>query len=209
MKGRVSLDSSIMEEGVIGESIVGLCHLGGETIMEWGKMRVHYRKGVSLKVYIHEMEKIKETFVQRRSLFWTLKVSIPCFENIEENYFCKGKCLWKPPSWGWNDGQAGPGIGKWECCLENGFLGKVHLKRKTMGQYILVMEVGCPQKHHFSRLDVVGDSTVGKDCLERVHSEEVRRWESPLKKDFLGSIHSLREGNGRAHVKKRVSVLVG
>lgn len=69
MKGQVSMDSSIMGEGVIGESIVGLCLLGCESITEWGKMKVHFRKGVSFKVYIHEVEKMKEIFVQRRSLF--------------------------------------------------------------------------------------------------------------------------------------------
>lgn len=173
MKGQVSMDSSIMGEGVIGESIVGLCLLGCESIMEWGKMKVHFRKGVSFKVYIHEVEKTKEIFVQRGV---SLRVSIPCFENIERNYFCKVKSLWKPPSWGWNDGQAGPGVGKWECCLENGFLGKVHsLRRRAKGQSILVTGVWCHQKHQFSGLDVVGESTVGKDYLERVHSEEVRR----------------------------------
>lgn len=69
MKGQVFMDSSIMGEGVIGESIVGLCLLGCESIMERGKMSVHFRKGVSFKVYIHKVEKMKEIFVQRRSLF--------------------------------------------------------------------------------------------------------------------------------------------
>lgn len=74
-----------------------------------------------------------------------------------------------------------------------------------MGQSILVMEMWCPWKHPFFGLDVMGESTVGRDWLEGVHSEEVRRWENPLEKDLPGSIHSLREGNGRAHVKKGVS----
>lgn len=60
-------------------------------------------------------------------------------------------------------------------------------------------------KHLFLGLNVMGESTVKRDCLEGVLSAEVRRWEKPLEKDLLGSIHSLREGNGRAPVKKGVS----
>lgn len=61
----------------------------------------------------------------------------------------------------------------------------------VMESSILVMGAHCPWKYPF----------FGLDRLERVHSEEVRRWENLLEKD-LGITHFLREGNGRAHVKK-------
>lgn len=64
----MSLESSILGVGGIGESIVELRLLGSK-FMGWEKMRVHYRKWVSLEVYIHGVEIMEETFVQRGSLF--------------------------------------------------------------------------------------------------------------------------------------------
>lgn len=76
------------------------------------------------------------------------------------------------------------------------------LRVSVVGECILVMGMWCPCKHLFFGLNVMGES---QDCLEGVLSEEMRRWEKPLEKDLLGSIHSLRERNGRAPVKKGVS----
>ena len=79
------------------------------------------------------------------------------------------------------------------------------LRVSVVGGSTLVMRMRCPCKHLFLGLNVMGESTVKRDCLEGVLSAKVRRWEKPLEKDLLGSIHSLREGNGRAPVKKGVS----
>lgn len=40
-----------------------------------------------MEVYMHGVEIMGETFVQSRGLGVSLKVSIPCFGNIERNYY--------------------------------------------------------------------------------------------------------------------------
>lgn len=69
-----------------------------------------------------------------------------------------------------------------------------------MGQSILVMEMWCPWKHPFFGLDVMGESTVGRDWLEGVHSEEVRRWENPLEKDRSYKPHSQKKNQHKTLV---------
>lgn len=66
------------------------------------------------------------------------------------------------------------------------------LRVSVVGGSILVMGMRCPCKHLFLGLNVMGESTVKRDCLEGVLSAKLRRWEKPLEKDLLGSIHSLR-----------------
>lgn len=65
MQRRGSLESSIVGVGVVGESIAVLFLLGSEFSMGWGKIRVLCRKGVSLEVYVHGVDIMEATFVQR------------------------------------------------------------------------------------------------------------------------------------------------
>lgn len=96
----------------------------------------------------------------------------------------------------------GPGVGKWECSLEKGFLGRVHSFFWGEGNGIAHFSNGVTLSLEVPILWAGYDGRVHcRDHLERVHSEEVKRWENLLEKD-LGIIHFLREGNGRAHVKK-------
>lgn len=85
MERRVSLESSIMGMEVVDESIVVLCLLGSEFSIEWEKIRVHCRKGVSPDVYTHGVE---ETFVYRRSLFKDIQ---PFFFKYSEKLLLEGE----------------------------------------------------------------------------------------------------------------------
>lgn len=193
-----------MGVGVVGESVVVLFLLGSEFSMGWGKIRLLCRKGVSLEVYVHGVEIMEETFVQRGSL---LKDIRPVSWKYSEKLLLEGEMSWEVPIMvveGLANGARGREMGgltgercPWKVPF---FEGQVN------GQSTVVMGVWCPWKHPFFGLYIMGECTVGMDFLERVHSEEVRRGGRLLGKCLLENINNFRAGNYRTHVKKGVSL---
>lgn len=202
MERRVSLESSIMGVRVVGESAVVLFLLGSEFSMRWGKIRVRCREEGSLEVYTHGVEIMEETFVQRGSL---LKDIHRLFWKYSEKLLLEGEMSLEVPitvveglANGARRREMGGFIGErfpWEVPF---FEGKVNgTVRYSNG--------GCGvlgSTHSLGSVLWKGALWEGI-FLERAHAEEVRRWESLLKKCHPESINNFREGNYRTYVKKK------